>query len=317
LAKLSIVIVNWNSEQYLRECLPTVFNGARGLDYEVVVVDSASPGNAIDALATEFPSVRFIRSAENVGFGRANNLGYEFSSGELLLFLNPDTAVIGSALADMVRALEALPQAGILGCKLLNSDRSVQLSAIQPFPTILNQAFGIEWLQRKKPDCFLWRLDPLFARDGRTVQVPAVSGACLLIRRDVFEQVGHFSREYFMYAEDVDLCYKAALAGWQTWIATAPVVVHHGGGSSRQRPVSGWSAVVQQHAKYMFLKKFRGATYARVFSVSMGLVAAVRLALALMMAVVRPPVSDSQGARAAGAKWAAILKWSVGARESR
>ncbi len=314
--KLSVIIVNWNSERYLRECLPTVFRGAAGIDCEVIVVDSASPGNGIDALSAEFPTVRFIRSAENIGFGRANNLGFVQSCGEYVLFLNPDTLVSDGALTRMIETLEGLPTAGILGCKLLNSDGTLQLSAIQPFPTILNQMLGTDWLQRTRPECRLWRLDPMFVEDGPPVAVQGVSGACLLIRRVVFERIGGFSSEYFMYAEDVDLCFKAALAGWGTFFTPSAVIVHHGGGSSRQRPVSGWSAVVQQHAKYMFLEKFRGRTYAWRFRAAIGVVAAIRVGLLAVGTLVRAPRDGSSHMRAGCAKWMAILKWSVGAGDA-
>jgi N-acetylglucosaminyl-diphospho-decaprenol L-rhamnosyltransferase len=313
LTKLSIIIVNWMSEAHLRECLLSVFAGTAGLTCEVIVVDNASPTEGLSAVEAAFPSARFIRSNDNVGFGRANNLGYDHSSGELLLFLNPDTCVIGEAVPEMVRTLEALPAAGILGCRLLNTDYSLQISAIQPFPTILNQALGLEWLQRKVPDCRLWRLGALFSVEGTAVRVEGVSGACLLIRRSVFAQIGMFSPEYFMYAEDIDLCYKAGLVGWQTWFTPAAVVLHHGGGSSRQRQVSGWSAVVQQQAKYIFLQKFRGRAYARAFKVAMGAVAAARVIVLAMLGISAAGRSGrASGLRSASGKWAAILRWSVG-----
>jgi GT2 family glycosyltransferase len=309
--KLSVIIVNWKSEQYLRACLPSVFAGTTGLDYEVIVVDSASPGTAVADLEQEFPEVRFVKSSENIGFGRANNLGYTHSSGDLLLFLNPDTVIIGDAISRMVQTIDALPKAGILGCKLLNTDRSVQISAIQPFPTILNQMLGAEWLQVKMPRCQLWRLAPLFATDSEPVRVQGVSGACLLIRRNVFATIGQFSPEYFMYAEDVDLCHKAALGGWDTWFTPAALIIHHGGGSSRQRNVSTWSVVVQQEAKYAYLVKFRGPIYARVFRAAMGLTAAIRLALLTTTRLLRVSTVESNRIRSATAKWTAILRWSV------
>jgi N-acetylglucosaminyl-diphospho-decaprenol L-rhamnosyltransferase len=308
--KLSVIIVNWNSERYLRECLPTVFTGTTGLDCEIIVVDSASPGGGINELAAAFPSVTFVRSLENIGFGRANNLGFADSVGDLILFLNPDTVVVGDALAEMVRTIESVPTAGIVGCKLLNSDGSIQLSAIQPFPTILNQVLGAEWLQRKAPRCRLWQLDPLFSTDTQPVRVEGVSGACLLVKRQVFAGVGMFSPEYFMYAEDVDLCYKAALAGWDTWFTPSAVVVHHGGGSSRLRPVAGWSAVVQQQAKYIFLEKFRGRAYAKVFRAVSGVAAGVRLILLAGRSAFERRAPGSPGLRTRSAKWTAILKWS-------
>jgi GT2 family glycosyltransferase len=308
---LSIILVNWNTGHYLRECLPSVIAGVGELTAEIIVVDSASTRDNLDELAAEFPAVRFVRCTDNVGFGRANNIGAEASTGELILFLNPDTVVIGTAIHEMVRTIRSLPEAGIVGCKLLNSDGSVQLSAIQSFPTILNQMIATERLQRRVPGCRLWRLAPLFSNDVTPVLVEAVSGACLLIRRRVFDQIGGFSSEFFMYAEDVDLCCKAARRSWQTWLTRAATVLHHGGGSSRQRLVSSWSSVVQQHAKYVFVRKYRGFAYAAVFRGAIGVAATVRvICLALVTPFTKyrsePLIAHSYS------KWIAILRWSIG-----
>lgn len=308
--ELSIIIVNWNAGHYLRECLRSVLAAVGEMSAEVVVVDSASTRDNIDELAAGFPAVRFVRCTDNVGFGRANNIGAQATTGELLLFLNPDTVVIDRAIQEMVETVRSEPQAAIVGCKLLNSDGSVQLSAIQSFPTILNQVLAADWLQRRFPGSPLWRLTPLFATDVTPVAVEAVSGACLLIRRRVFEAVGGFSREFFMYAEDVDLCRKAAQQGGQTWVVPAATVLHHGGGSSRQRPVSSWSSVVQQHAKYVFVRKYHGVVYAAAFRGAVGLAALLRVTCLALAAPFAKRRANSTAAQSYG-KWRAIFYWSV------
>ena len=149
---LSIIIVNWNSSDYVRACLRSIYNETRGLDFEIIVVDNASFDGCESILKEEFPGVIFIQSKENIGFGKANNLGFQHSSGRNLLFLNPDTEIVGHALNTMVRHLDALPAAGAAGCQLLNADRSIQTSCIQVFPTIINQLLDIDYLKIKFPN---------------------------------------------------------------------------------------------------------------------------------------------------------------------
>src|SRR5271165_5655937 len=137
---LSIIIVNWKSVDFLRGCLASIFSPGSSLSLEVVVVDNASYDGCEEMLSREFPQVRFIQSRENIGFARACNLGFRNSTGRVVLFLNPDTKVLGNALSSMVDGLESQSHAGAIGCKLLNGDGSLQTSCIQSFPTILNQA---------------------------------------------------------------------------------------------------------------------------------------------------------------------------------
>ena len=137
---LSIVIVNWKSADFLRKCLQSIFANASDMSLEVIVVDNASFDGSAELVEREFPGVHFVQSKENLGFAGANNLGVRSAKGRNLLFLNPDTEVIGTALERMSSFLDATPDAGAVGCKLLNTDGTVQTSCIQPFPTILNQA---------------------------------------------------------------------------------------------------------------------------------------------------------------------------------
>jgi N-acetylglucosaminyl-diphospho-decaprenol L-rhamnosyltransferase len=142
--ELSIIIVNWNSKDFVRKCVQSIMANLMDFAFEIIVVDGASYDGCGEMLMREFPEVRFIQSDKNVGFARASNLGFEQSSGNCLLFLNPDTEVVGPAISILRTALLELDQAGIVGAKLLNTDGSVQTSCIQAFPTILNQL----WMPR-------------------------------------------------------------------------------------------------------------------------------------------------------------------------
>src|ERR1700677_4776848 len=145
--ELSIICVNWNSLEYLRECVRSVYAETKGIDFEIIVVDNASPEGGIDTLRDEFPQIKVVKSPDNLGFARATKLGFQDSSGQYVLLLNPDTRLAGPAINQLLNAIKSLPDAGIVGGKLLNSDLSVQTQAIQKFPTILNQLLNIEALR--------------------------------------------------------------------------------------------------------------------------------------------------------------------------
>src|SRR5437762_3548719 len=131
---LSIIIVNWNSKDYLRKCLKSIYANTHGIDFEIIVVDNASFDGSGELLAQDFPKVRFVQSHTNLGFARANNLGFGNSTGRNVLFLNPDTEAVGGALNELLQRLQRLPNAGVVGCKLLNTDGSMQTSCLQSYP---------------------------------------------------------------------------------------------------------------------------------------------------------------------------------------
>lgn len=312
LPELSIIFVNWNATNYLRACLKGIYSQGHGLDFEIIVVDNASPNRDVELLEQEFRDIHLIKSSENMGFARANNLGFQHSSGKYLLFLNPDTEVIGPAIQRMIARLRTLSRAGAVGCKLLNSDRSVQTSCIQRFPTILNQMLDIELLRLRWPACRLWRIDPLFSLHEGPSEVEAISGACLMMRREVFEAVGLFSEDYFMYAEDVDLCFKTLQAGYMNYFIGEASMIHHGGGSSKQKSDDQWATIAQKQAIHQLCQKTRGPVYAWLFRVATAASAIIRLVLVFPMDIVGKICVQKQHASSSWRKWMAVLRWSIG-----
>src|SRR5579862_1099128 len=161
--EVSIIFVNWNSADYLRDCLASVYATTQNIQFEIIVVDNASSEPGLDAVAQQYPEAKIIASETNLGFAGANNVGFRHSTGKYILLLNPDTKLLGPSIEIMVRHLKALPDAGIVGCKLLNSDLSVQITSIQKFPTILNQVLDAEYLRLRWPGFPLWAIAPLFS----------------------------------------------------------------------------------------------------------------------------------------------------------
>lgn len=307
---LSIIIVNWRSARLVLECIQSIRKETTGIDYEFIVIDNASFDGCGQLLRESGLDVVYIESNANLGFAKANNLAYASSQGESLLFLNPDTIVLGSSIERLYRALREAPSAGIVGPKLLNTDGSVQTSCIQSFPTVTNQVLDFEALRIRTPRSPLWGMAPLFTESDRPVEVEVVSGASLMIKREVFERVNRFSEDYFMYAEDADLCLKVMKAGWKNYYVPEATVVHFGGSSSGQA-TSGFAAVVMRDSIWRFLRKWHGEQRGRIYRFAMLTVALFRIAtlgLLFPFQVIRVRWRNWLGAFR---KWWAILGWSV------
>jgi hypothetical protein len=309
---LSIIIVNWRSKRYLHDCLRSILDHSTNLRFEIIVIDNASYDGAAEMVAEQFPQVIFLQSAENLGFAKANNRAFESSRGRNVLFLNPDTEVQGPALSLLMSALETQPGAGIVGARLLNSDLSIQTSCVQAFPTILNQVLDLEFLRRVFPGSSLWGNHALISTQAKPVPVEAVSGACLMIKRDVFLSVGQFTTDYFMYSEDIDLCYKVSQTGWKNYYIGQARVIHHGGRSSGANPDSCFEAVTTRESALRYMRLRHGKSYAALYRLTTAMAAMIRLGglgLAFLFAF------DKTRRKSVGSsitKWTAILRWTLG-----
>ncbi len=280
---LSVVILNWNVRDLLRGCLRSLLRASgegevdgRPLAVEIIVVDSASADGSAGMVEQEFPEVRLIASGENLGYSRGNNLGLAASRGRHLLVLNPDTQVAAGALRTLVAYTEAHPQAGILGPRLLNADGS-PLPSRRRFPTLATAFFESTWFQGVAPRRLL---DRYYARDlpeDAAAEVEWVTGACLLVRRAVYEQIGGFDEGFFMYSEELDYCRRARAAGWQVVYFPEAVVYHFEGKSSEQ-------AVPERHLRFQrskirYFRKYHGR--AAAFALWLFLLASYAYQLAL------------------------------------
>lgn len=309
--ELSILIVNWNSVRFLEKCLRSVYANTTDLGFEIIVVDNASYDGSQQMVRENFPQVKFIQNATNEGFARANNLAFHHSRGQYVLFLNPDTEVLRTALTEMVRFLERTPDAGIVAPKLLNSDFTIQTTSIMRFPTIVNEALDFDRLHRAFPGCKIWDISILYRKDSTVAeQVEAVSGACMMMRRNVFEAIGYFETNYFMFTEDLDLCYKSQRDGWKNYYFGGATLIHHGGASTASAP-NGFRTVMIQASHVEFLRMRHGKQSAVLYKASMTLVAIARLTVLGVIAVVTLGRYKRRWLFVAWAKWAAILRWAT------
>jgi hypothetical protein len=308
---LSIIFVNWNSTEYLRQCLESLYAHTLDIKFEIVVVDNASPQNDVSVLKEQFPDIHLILSKENLGFAGGNNVGFAQSTGENVLFLNPDTKLLDPAINTMLRHLKSLPDAGIVSCRLLNANLATEPESIQPYPTILNRVIDAQILTGLWPFRTLGGRTALDSKSMEPAEVDVVPGTCIMLRRDIFEKVGGFSVNYFMYAEDVDLCYKVRQLGLKTYFLPDAAVIHYGGSSAKQRG-GPWVAVTQAKAILTFCEKTRGRFYGLAFRASMGGASVFRLAAITVLLPFSTFSSGLKNLRFSFAKWLAMLKWSVG-----
>jgi len=232
---LSLIIVSWNVAQWLAECLTSIYRSAADstLELEVIVVDSASTDGTVDMLRARFPAVKLLAQEENLGFVRCNNLGLQLARGRYLMLLNPDTRILGDALQRLLRELEAHPQVGIVGPRTLNSDGSTQ-STRRRFPTLLTAFFESTWLQPWAPRGLLRRYRVGERPDEGCFEVDWVQGSALMLRREVYEDIGGLDPGYVMYSEELDWCRRAQAAGHRVRYVGSARIMHHGGRSSEQ-----------------------------------------------------------------------------------
>jgi GT2 family glycosyltransferase len=231
---LSVVIVSYNTREMTLDCLRALFDGLQGLEAEVWVVDNASKDNSVEAIRAAFPSVQIIENPRNAGFGAANNLALARARGKYLLLLNSDAFPKPGALPALARYLEEHPEVGVVGPRLLNADGSLQVSCWK-FPSPLRAWFEALGLAAAFPDHPIFGDYFRWAHDSER-RVDFVIGACLALRREVYEQVGGFDEDFFLYSEETDWQKRIAGAGWPIVFLPSAEVTHLGGASGTEKP---------------------------------------------------------------------------------
>ena len=232
---VSIIIVNYNVRDYLYKCLKSIEEAAMKLRVQTIVVDNNSQDGSIPFLRPHFQDVKFIESPENLGFGKANNLGFEYATGKYFLILNPDTILQENTLDVMFEYMESNPQVGISVCKILNADGSFQSACRRGFPTPWASFCKLFGLQALFPKSKLFgRYNQTFLSSDETYYTEAVSGSFMFSRADVIKLVGGFDTVFFMYGEDIDLCYRVHKAGFRNAYIHTTSIIHYKGESSKR-----------------------------------------------------------------------------------
>ena len=247
--RLSVVIVSYNTRVMTLECLGVLADELRNLAAEVFVVDNASNDGSAEAIRTAFPDVRLLLNEQNAGFGAANNLALRQTRGRYLLLLNTDAFPRPGAVAGLVNFLEQSPEIGVVGPRLIYKDGALQQSCFR-FTTpwyAWTENLGLTKLFRRHP-----ALDDYRAWDHATErEVDFVIGACLLLRREAYQQVGGFDERFFMYQEEADWEKRIKAAGWKIVFTPTAEVVHLAGASGQDEPRRISSHFFESLDKYM------------------------------------------------------------------
>ena len=231
---VSILIVSFNTCAILRECLHSIPASTPGLGVEIIVVDNASFDGSLDMVRAEFPAVKTLSSKENLGFGRANNLGLPEAAGRYVVMLNSDAFLAQDCLRASVRKMDANARVGLAGGQLFGRDGTMQPSS-RMFPNVLRDFLTMSGLaHRFARSRFFGQGDRTWADLDQEAEVDWVPGAYSIIRRSVLEEVGFFDPDFFLYYEEVDLCRRIKQAGYKVMYWPELKIVHIGGESARQ-----------------------------------------------------------------------------------
>jgi len=279
--QLSIIIPSYNTKNLLKECLASIFVETGEVKFEVIVVDNHSQDGSGEMVKKEFPQVKLISLKKNVGFGKANNLGVKKAQGEWLLFLNSDTQIMNRAIDEIFREVSSdkfQATSLVVGCQLLNPDGTIQPS-VGFFPN-LGRVGATMFFLDDLPFFKRW-LKPYQQDDigfyHRQQEVDWVTGAFLLVKKKDFEEISGFDERIFMYAEEVDLCYRLKQKGAKVLYLPMGKITHHKGASS----LDGFEAAVIGEYKGLinFFKKHRPPWQLAFLRVGLALGALLRIGL--------------------------------------
>ena len=235
---ISVVIVNYNSIDYLEQCIASIKVANSTFKYEIIIVDNHSSDSPSFEFINRYENVRLIRLDENLGFAKANNIGVAQTNGKYILILNPDTLLDENTLEVMYEYMENHTEVGLAGCKVLNSDGTFQLACRRGFPTpwvSFTRLFGLQKLFPKSRT--FARYNQTFRPINETYYLDSVIGAFMFVRRSVWDEVSGFDETYFMYGEDIDLCYRISKYGWKIAYVSTTSIIHFKGVSTRRSSI--------------------------------------------------------------------------------
>ncbi|MDH3500796.1 MAG: glycosyltransferase family 2 protein, partial [Acidimicrobiia bacterium] len=272
----SFVIVSWNAEQYLLEAIASIYSEWGADDAEVIVVDNDSSDGSAASVKECFPNVTVIVNESNEGFARGTNAGIAAASGDLLFLVNVDALLLPGSLDRMVEFMESHPDVGLMGPRVLNTDRSLQRSARRR-PTLARAVARALALDNLLPGL-------TFHAHAGTADVDVLSGAFWVVRRDSLEEVGGLDEGFFMYAEDLDWSFRFAASGWRVVYFSDADVVHHGARSSAQAPVRFY--VEMRRADLRYWRKHHGSPAMVVYALVLIVHHSIRVGAALGQSLV-------------------------------
>ncbi len=292
--KISVIIVNYNVEYFLEQCLNSTFKALEKVSGEVFVVDNNSIDGSVDMVREKFPAVQLIANKENTGFSKANNQAIRVSKGEYVLLLNPDTVVEEDTFSKCIDFMDNHPEAGGLGVRMVDGKGIFLPESKRGLPApaaAFYKIFGISRLFPKSKRFSKYHLG--YLNEFETNQVDVLSGAFMLMRKETLDKVGLLDEAFFMYGEDIDLSYRIQLGGYKNYYFPETKIIHYKGESTKKSSVN--YVFVFYNAMVIFANKHFSQKNAKLFSFLINLAIYFRAGIAILNRLVRKsfvPVVD-------------------------
>lgn len=259
---VSIIIPNYNTRDILRDCLVSLYKFPATVSFEVITVDNGSNDGSTEMVKSEFEQVILIERKVNIGYAGACNLGIKNSKGRYLLILNSDTLALDGSIDKMVYFADQNPQGAVFGCRILNTDMTLQSTCFM-YPSILNMFLASTYLYKLFPkNKFFGRQAMSWWNRDDVREVDAVTGCCMLVRKEAIDDVGMMDESFFMYAEETDWCYRFKKAGWKIMFTPTADIIHLGGQSTRH--IRGDMLVIEKLSVLEFIRKHHNWTYHKI-----------------------------------------------------
>lgn len=289
--KLSIIIVNYNTYGLTKQTIDSVISKRHTFSYEMILVDNASKDGSIEALEETYSKeceaelIHIIKNEDNLGFAKANNIGMRRAKGEYILLLNSDTEVEGNCLEGCIEKMEQEKHLGALGCKVVLANGRLDHACKRGFPTPKASLYYFLKWDRKDPIKY-GQYDALYLGEDEVGEVDALMGAFMLMPKRVLDEVGLLDEDFFMYGEDIDLCYRIKEAGYGILYFPEESIIHYKGGSSTRRR---HKVIYDFHqAMWIFYKKHYYKQYAVWVNLLVWMGIAVKCSLELMKNLMKP-----------------------------
>ncbi len=251
---LSIIIVNYNTLELTKQTLNSIYRTQHPFDYEIFVVDNHSQDDSVQMIKRDFPDVKLIVNDQNVGFSKANNIALKRAKGRFILLLNSDTVVQELCLEKSLEYLKAHPCVGALGCKVMLENGSLDHACKRGFPTPMASFYYMLRLDKLFPNSRRFgAYDLTYLSENEIHEVDSLTGAFMMLPKEVIEAVGLLDEDFFMYGEDIDWCYRIRQKGWKIIYYPHAVIIHFKGGSSKKKPIK---IIYEFHrSMYLFFRK--------------------------------------------------------------
>lgn len=259
---LSIIIINYNVKNLLNDCINSLYESLKGIRFEIIVIDNASTDDSVEMLYMHHPQIKTIVNTQNIGFGAANNQGLAEASGDFILLLNPDTIIFPDTIAKTLKFCQEHPEVGIVGCKILNPDKTLQPSC-NYFPNLLDYIWETFFVDKLFPrNKLIGRFHMSYFNHDVIAEVDCVKGAFMMVKKQVIAEIKGFDEDFFIYSEEMDLCYRAKQKGWKIFFYPDAEIIHYGGQSTF--PESEAMFIEFHKGRYKFFRKHKGLFKAKI-----------------------------------------------------